>query len=70
MLPKIYKTTNLARQKLNDRQLKCDTKVLLNEIGELEKRKQMAIVIHDYLDNFRTRQKGTILAFSNQNSRI
>lgn len=77
LLPKIHKTTALARLKNGDNgnvSLKnmggLNVKILVSEVEEYEKRVKMAGIISDYLENFRTKQKGSILAFSAQKNRL
>lgn len=67
MLPKICKTTMLEQKKKKTSHIfNNDSKTALPEKDEIENKKKITAVINDYLENFRNKQKGTILAVSTQ----
>lgn len=66
ILPKIHKTTTIAKSK---NIINATTNILLQESDETERRKKMAIIIHDYLENFRTKQRSPVLAVITPESR-
>jgi hypothetical protein len=55
MLPKINQTTILKKGRAPTIPLPHSPKIVIEENDQLEKRRKMAIIINDYLENFKTR---------------
>lgn len=43
---------------------------MIKEVDEGDKRKKLAIVISDFMDNYTTKQKGSFLVFSQQTQKL